>query len=93
MIYTDPDQPINRHLKEIASRLEWEKRLTFHVARHTCSNLLYRLGLPAEIRAKIVGDTTHVLQTHYKQTDAGMIRKAIGDYSKALGESRVMDLQ
>ena len=85
-----PNQTTNRHLKEIAKRLEWEKRLTFHVARHTCSNLLYRLGVPAEIRAKIVGDTTHVLQTHYTQTDSGMIRKAIGDFSRALGERRVV---
>ena len=53
-------------------------------------HLLYRLGVPAEIRAKIVGDTTHVLQTHYTQIDSGMIRKAIGDFSRALGERRVV---
>ena len=87
-----PNQKTKRHLKEIARRLEWEKRLTFHLARHTCSNLLFRLGVPAEICAKIVGDTTHVLKTHYTQTDSGMIRKAIGDYSRTLGERKVVSV-
>jgi hypothetical protein len=46
-----------RHLRTIAEKLEWDKRITFHVARNTCSNLLYQLNVSIEIRSLIVGDT------------------------------------
>lgn len=82
-----PNQTTNRHLKEIALMLEWEKRITFHMARHTCSNLLYHLGIPVEIRSKIVGDTAKVLQEHYTRTDSDMIKKAINDFSEAIAKT------
>jgi integrase len=81
-----PNQTTNRHLKEIADHLEWNKRITFHVARNTCSNLLYRLGVPVEIRSLIVGDTPQVLRNHYTNTDADQIRLAMDEYGKAISK-------
>jgi intergrase/recombinase len=81
-----PNQTTNRHLKTIAEKLEWNKRITFHVARNTCSNLLYQLGVPIEVRSLIVGDTAQVLRKHYTNTDADMVAKAMNDFSNAFIE-------
>ena len=72
-----PNQTTNNHLKRIAEGLEWDLRLTFHVARNTCSNILYRLGVPVELRSMIVGDTAQVLRDHYTNTDQQMVVDAM----------------
>ncbi len=79
-----PNQTTNRHLKEIVKELEINKRITFHSARHTCSNLLYRLDIPVEVRSLIVGDTVDVIRDRYTNTDQAMILKAMKKYSDQL---------
>lgn len=79
-----PNQTTNRHLKEIIEKVKIDKRISFHSARHTCSNLLYRLGVPIEIRSLIVGDTIEVVRDRYTKADQELILKAMTDYSNSL---------
>ena len=81
-----PNQTTNRHLRTIVEKLEWDKRITFHVARNTCSNLLYQLGAPIEVRSLVIGDTAQVLRKHYTNTDAEMVQKAMNDFSNSFKE-------
>jgi integrase len=77
-----PNQTTNNHLRQIIEDLEINKRISFHSARHTCSNLLYRLNIPIEVRSKIVGDTPEVIRERYTDTDLGLIQTAMNQYSE-----------
>ncbi|MDW8297531.1 MAG: site-specific integrase [Raineya sp.] len=52
---------INKHLKQIATKLGFNKKLTTYVARHTFATLLKRNGLPTELISEALGH--HSVQT------------------------------
>ncbi len=78
------NQDTNRKLKEIMKVAEIEKRITFHSARHTCSNALFILDVPLDVRAQIIGDTKEVVSNHYTKEDMSVTVKALDKYSKAM---------
>lgn len=82
------NQPTNRYLGDILKEngIAKGKRITFHSSRHTCSNLLYRLEVPIEIRSKIVGDTEQVVSHNYTDPDMALLQKAMTKYSQKLNE-------
>lgn len=47
----------NRVLRIIAEKAGIEKRLTFHVARHTFATISITLGMPIEVVSKLLGHT------------------------------------
>ena len=66
------NQKTNFHLKAIMKKVEIDKRITFHSARHTCSNVLHGLGVPLELRCMIIGDTKEVVSGHYTQENINL---------------------
>ena len=71
------NQKTNFHLKEIMKKAVINKRITFHSARHTCSNVLYGLGVPLELRCMIIGDTKEVVTGHYTQENINLKLEAL----------------
>ncbi|WP_353097990.1 site-specific integrase [Empedobacter brevis] len=65
---------INKHLKTIESKLKSGKKLSFHVARHTCAtNLIYH-GLPISTVQKILGhDKIETTQVYAKVLDVTLL--------------------
>ena len=65
---------INKHLKTIETRLKSGKKLSFHVARHTCAtNLIYH-GLPISTVQKILGhDKIETTQVYAKVLDITLL--------------------
>ena len=61
-----------------------DRKITYHSSRKTCSNLLYHLGVPDEVRSLIVGDTKEVLISHYTNTDISQIDDAMNKFEAAL---------
>lgn len=51
------NQRMNSYLKEIGDVCGIEKRLTFHLARHTFATLAISLGVPIESVSKMLGHT------------------------------------
>jgi len=51
------NQVINRHLKTIAKQAKIDKRLTFHVGRHSFAVAGISLGIPIEVVSKLLGHT------------------------------------
>ncbi len=65
---------INKHLKTIETKLKSGKKLSFHVARHTCAtNLIYH-GLPISTVQKILGhDKIETTQVYAKVLDVTLL--------------------
>lgn len=78
------DQDTNRKLKEIMIKVEIKKRITFHSTRHTCSNALFTLDVPLDVRCMIIGDTKEVVTAHYTAEDINIKLKALNKYSLAM---------
>ena len=78
-------QRTNEYLKEIADICGIDKRLHFHMARHTCASLLinHRPEIPNETIERIMGWTDERQLKHYahifNQTVFDDIHKAFGD--------------
>ncbi len=78
------NQDTNRKLKEIMDTANISKRITFHSARHTCSNALFILDVPLDVRSQIIGDTKEVVSNHYTKEDMSVTIKALEKYSLAM---------
>ena len=49
---------MNQYIKEVAEKLEIEKHLTFHIARHTfATTVTLSNGVPIETVSKLLGHT------------------------------------
>lgn len=68
------NQEINKLLKDIEAKLKSGKKLTFHVARHTCAtNLIYH-GVPLSTVQKILGhDKIETTQLYAKVLDMTIV--------------------
>jgi len=63
------NQKTNDHLKRIAKDCNINKRLSFHVARHTFATLGLTLGIPLEVISKLLGHTdikTTQIYAHFR---------------------------
>ena len=74
------NQRMNSYLKEIADVCGIKKRLTFHMARHTCAVYLLNKGVPLEVVSRILGHSS--IKT--TQVYAKILKGTIKDYMKNL---------
>lgn len=74
-------QATGRNLHKILAPLNINKHITFHSSRHTFSNLLYRMGIPIELRALIIGDTEDIIKDTYTKPAEDMILDVMNKYS------------
>jgi len=89
---TYTNQTTNDHLRRIVkNKLQLDKKISFHSARHTCSNLLFSLGVPNDIRAMILGDTQEVVDQFYTRPNIELIVSAMDKYSEALANKDKQD--
>jgi site-specific recombinase XerD len=49
------NQVINRYIKEVAGLAEIDKKVTFHVSRHTFATISIIYGIPLEVVSKLLG--------------------------------------
>ena len=84
MFKVKTNQDTNRKLKDIMDTAKISKRITFHSARHTCSNALFILDVPLDVRSQIIGDTKEVVSNHYTKEDMSVTIKALDKYSQAM---------
>jgi integrase/recombinase XerC len=81
------NQPTNNHLRAICKEMGITKRISFHSARHTCSNILMESGVPLEIRAMLIGDTERVVQQHYTDAKIGFLSKMMEMFSETIDKT------
>lgn len=64
------NQVTNRHLKTIAKAVNIEKKLSFHVSRHTLATNELEYGIPLEVISSILGhSSTKITQIYAKVSD------------------------
>ena len=85
------NQYTNKVLKKIMSEVKISKRITFHSARHTCSNALFELGIDSEVRCQIIGDTPEVISKHYTSENLNMKLAALTKYSQAMKDTELQN--
>ena len=74
---------MNAYLKEIAAICNFNKELTFHIARHTfATTVTLSNGVPIESVSKMLGHSSIKQTQHY----AKVLDKKVGDDMKALRE-------
>ena len=79
---------INRHLKTIAKKLELNKRLTFHVSRHSFAVTAIIREIPIEVISKLLGHTElKTTQIYTKIVDELKIKYMKRMDDQPLGES------
>lgn len=72
----------NRVLKKIGTTLDFNKKLTCHVARHTFATVSISLGIPIEVVSKLLGHTSiRTTQVYAKIVDNVKI-KEMGKWDK-----------
>ncbi len=59
------NQKYNKALSKLAEKCGLNKRLTSHVARHTCATILLNKGVPIETVSKILGHSSVPMTQHY----------------------------
>jgi site-specific recombinase XerD len=70
---------INKFLKDIEKKLKSGKKLTYHVARHTCATNLIYLGVPITTVQKILGhDKIETTQLYVKVLDITIVNDLKG---------------
>ena len=55
VFHTISNQKINQHLKEINKKAGLNKKLSFHVARHSFATICFLYGIPLEVGQKLLG--------------------------------------
>jgi len=58
---------VNSHMKEIAEKLEFDKRLNFHTSRHTWATRALRKGMRIEYVSKLMCHKNLKVTQHYAQ--------------------------
>lgn len=77
------NQAANRYLKDISKRAKVDKRLTFHIARHTfATTITLENGVPMESVSKMLGHTSIRTTQIYSKVK----KKKIGNDMKVLRE-------
>jgi integrase len=85
------NQRTNAHLKHIAKLARIEKKLSFHVARHTFATTCFTYGIPAEVGQKLLGHKSEKfikIYTHLTQNrlfhEMDKVNRGINEYEQLL---------
>ncbi|MFW5879187.1 MAG: site-specific integrase [bacterium] len=79
-VYTD--QPTNRYLKAIAEEAGINKKISFHVSRHTFATLSGLYGIPIEIVKDLLGHSDIKTTLLYRKTTNKQLWSEMGKWDK-----------
>lgn len=71
------NQYVNRSLKQLAFLAGIERRVTFHMGRHSCATLLLDMGLSYEVVQQILGHTNIRTTQIYGKVRKEAVKKAL----------------
>mgnify|MGYP000580873943 CR=1 FL=1 len=78
------NQKTNAYLKEIATLCRVDKKLTHHVARHTCATMLLTNGIPVETVQKVLGHSDLKSTMHYARVTPDKVNSEMSELKEKL---------
>lgn len=91
---TISNQKINKHLKSINNKAELNKKLSFHVARHSFATICFLYGIPMEVGQKLLGHKNRKfteVYTHLSQNklfyEMDKLNKGLSNYELLIDET------
>ncbi|MFH5883684.1 phage integrase SAM-like domain-containing protein [Halalkalibaculum sp. DA3122] len=78
------NQKTNAYLKEIATLCKVDKKLTHHVARHTCATMFLTNGVPVETVQKVLGHSDLRSTMHYARVTPDKVNSDMSDLIERL---------
>jgi len=80
------NQKINAHLKEINKKAGLNKRLSFHVARHSFATICFLYGIPLEVGQKLLGHRNRKFTEIYTHLSKNKLFYEMDKLSRGLNE-------
>jgi len=78
------NQKTNAYLKEVATLCKVDKKLTHHVARHTCATMLLTNGVPVETVQKVLGHSDLRSTMHYARVTPEKVNSEMSQLKEKL---------
>ena len=80
------NQKINAHLKEINRKAGLNKKLSFHVARHSFATICFLYGIPLEVGQKLLGHRNRKFTEIYTHLSKNKLFYEMDKLNKGLSE-------
>jgi len=84
------NQKINKHLKEINKKAELNKKLSFHVARHSFATICFLYGIPEKVGQKLLGHKNRKFTEVYTHLSQNKLFYEMDKLNRGLSTYEVM---
>src|ERR1700758_1604598 len=80
------NQKINAHLKEINSKAGLNKKLSFHVSRHSFATICFLYGIPEKVGQQLLGHKNRKFTEIYTHLSSNRLFYEMDKFSKGVSE-------
>jgi site-specific recombinase XerD len=84
------NQKVNAHLKEINKKATLNKKLSFHVARHSFATICFLYGIPLEVGQKLLGHKNRKFTEIYTHLSKNKLFYEMDKLNRGLNEYEVV---
>jgi integrase len=84
------NQKVNKHLKEINKKAELNKKLSFHVARHSFATICFLYGIPENVGQKLLGHKNRKFTEVYTHLSKNKLFYEMDKVSRGLSDYEVL---
>lgn len=84
------NQKVNAHLKEINKKAKLNKKLSFHVARHSFATICFLYGIPLEVGQKLLGHKNRKFTEIYTHLSKNKLFYEMDKLNRGLNEYEVV---
>lgn len=84
------NQKINKHLKSINKKAKLNKKLTFHVARHSFATICFLYGIPEKVGQKLLGHKNRKFTEVYTHLSQNRLFYEMDKLNRGLSSYEVM---
>lgn len=84
------NQKLNAHLKEINNKAGLNKKLSFHVARHSFATICFLYGIPLEVGQKLLGHRNRKFTEIYTHLSKNKLFYEMDKLSRGLNEYAIV---
>lgn len=84
------NQKVNEHLKEINKKAGLNKKLSFHVARHSFATICFLYGIPEQVGQKLLGHKNRKFMEVYTHLSQNKLFYEMDKLNRGLSQYQIM---